>query len=103
MATKTAALDPYMVDVLMRDLTGHDRQPSAFLVYLFLWFRTFGSGERTIAVSHNSIAQATGLSKSAVQASIRTLQRRRLLLQSRASVTSTPEYTVLRPWVRGKR
>ena len=33
----------------------------------------------------------------------RTLQRRRLLQQSRASITATPEYTVLRPWVRTKR
>ena len=96
-------LDPYMMDVLMRDLTGHDKQPSAFLVYLLLWYRTIGSGEKTVTASHGTIAQATGLSKSAVQASIRTLQRRRLLQQSRASITATPEYTVLRPWVRTKR
>jgi hypothetical protein len=29
-------LDDYVVDVLMPDLVGHDRHPSAFLVYLFL-------------------------------------------------------------------
>lgn len=86
----------------MRDLTGHDRQPSAFLVYLLLWHRTFGSGERTVAASHRTIAAATGLSKSAVQASVRTLLRRRLLQQTRASITATPEYTVLRPWIRGR-
>lgn len=103
MPPKPAALDPYVMDVLMRDLTGHDRQPSAFLVYLFLWYRTFGSGERAVAISHNGIAHATGLSKSAVQTSVRTLQRRRLLHQARASITATPEYTVLRPWVRAKR
>ena len=30
-------LDPYITDVLMRDLVGHDRTPSAFIVYLWLW------------------------------------------------------------------
>lgn len=100
MPTKTASLDPYVIDVLMRDLTGHDRQPSAFLVYLFLWHRTTGRGARTVAASHQSIADATGLSKSAVQASLRTLLRRHLVQQSRASITATPEYAVLRPWAR---
>ena len=28
----TVTLDPYVVDTLMADLVGHDRQPSAFLV-----------------------------------------------------------------------
>jgi hypothetical protein len=99
MAVKTPPLDPYLVDVLMRDLTGHDRQPSAFLVYLLLWHRTIGVGAKTVSISHRGIADATGLSKSAVQASLRTLQRRRLVQQERASITATPEYTVLRPWV----
>ena len=30
-------LDDYVVEVLMRDLVGHDHIPSAFLVYLHLW------------------------------------------------------------------
>src|SRR5690349_10544746 len=30
-------VDDYVIDVLMRDLVGHDRAPSAFLVYLYLW------------------------------------------------------------------
>ena len=29
-------LDEYVVDVLMPDLVGHDRRPSAFIVFLFL-------------------------------------------------------------------
>lgn len=29
-------LDDYVVDVLMRDLVGHDRRPASFLVYLWL-------------------------------------------------------------------
>ncbi|HEX2453891.1 MAG TPA: helix-turn-helix domain-containing protein [Vicinamibacterales bacterium] len=97
------ALDAYVVDVLMRDLTGHDRQPSAFLVYLHLWHRTVGHGSRTVKTSHRSIAEATGLSKSAVQAAIRTLTRRRLVQIQREARTATPEYTVNRPWIRSAR
>ena len=33
---KTITFDAYLVDTLMPDLVGHDGQPSAFLVYLFL-------------------------------------------------------------------
>ena len=40
----TVPVDAYVLDTLMADLVGHDRQPSAFLVYLFLWRRTHGSG-----------------------------------------------------------
>ena len=35
-------LDDYVMDVLMRDLVGHDRAPSAFLVYLHLWSESEG-------------------------------------------------------------
>ncbi len=30
------SLDPYVTDVLMRDLVGHDRKPTSFLLYLWL-------------------------------------------------------------------
>jgi Helix-turn-helix domain len=93
-------LDPYIVDVLMRDLTGHDRQPSAFLVYLFLWRQTIGTGARSVRASHRTIAEATGLSKSAVQAAVRTLLRRRLIQSQSEARTATPEYAVHRPWIR---
>src|SRR6266536_1055507 len=33
-------LDTYVVDTLMPDLVGHDRAPSAFLVFLFLYRRS---------------------------------------------------------------
>jgi DNA-binding MarR family transcriptional regulator len=94
-------LDPYVVEVLMRDLTGHDRQPSAFLVYLFLWYQK--KNARPVRASHRTIAEGTGLSKSAVQAAIRTLARRRLIQSQREGRTATPEYLVLRPWMRAKR
>jgi hypothetical protein len=92
-------LDRYVFDTLMPDLVLHDHQPSAFLVYLQLWYRS--RERRGIArVSHQEMAHATGLSKSAVQASIRTLTRRRLIRATRESRTAVPEYTVLRPWRR---
>jgi transcription initiation factor IIE alpha subunit len=91
--------DGYVLETLMSDLVGHDHQPSAFLVYLQLWYRSAGRKGRT-RVSHQEMADATGLSKSAVQATIRTLTRRRLIRAARESSTAVPEYTVLQPWRR---
>jgi len=96
----TVPLDPYIVDTLMPDLVGHDRRPSAFLVYLFLWRRTHGAGETTIQVALLDIADATGLSKRAVQEALGRLAKRKLLTVARASITAVPVYTVLRPWRR---
>lgn len=92
-------LDAYLVDTLMPDLVLHDHQPSAFLVYLHLWRHAAGARSQ-VQASHQQIAQATGLSKSAVQAAIRTLARRRLIKATRESSTAIPHYTVLKPWRR---
>jgi len=94
------AVDDYVVDVLMRDLVGHDRAPSAFLVYLHLWSESEGRQKGAIAVSHQMIAEATGLSKSAVQKGIRCLARRKLIKAQKKSPTAIPEYRVLHPWRR---
>src|SRR5215212_9998295 len=75
---KQFRIDAYVLDTLMPDLVLHDRQPSAFLVYLQLCYRS--SGKRgAVQVSHQEMAHATGLSKSAVQGAMRTLARRRLI------------------------
>lgn len=95
-------LDPYVVDVLLPDLVGHDRRPSAFLVYLVLWHRT-GGGRRAVPASLRELAEATGLSKRAVQDALAVLERRRLLAIARAGPTSVPHHRVLRPWDRGAR
>jgi CRP-like cAMP-binding protein len=92
-------LDAYVVDTLMADLVQHDHQPSAFLVFLQLWFRTAGR-KTPVPVSHQAMADASGLSKSAVQAAMRTLVRRKLVRVTRASPTAVPAYAVLRPWRR---
>src|SRR5690348_1769743 len=76
--TQTIAVDRYVLDVLMRDLVGHDHTPSAFLIYLWLWGRTEG-GKRRFAASLAGIALETGLSKSSVQNAVRQLKQRRQL------------------------
>ena len=97
---KHIRLDRYVLDVLMRDLVGHDRQPAAFLVYLHLWVVSAGTRARRVRTSHQRIADEVGLSKSGVQQAIRHLKRRRLVRAEKAHPTAMPEYTVLRPWVR---
>ena len=95
-----ARLDPYLLETLMPDLVGHDRQPSAFLVYLYLTHQAATGRTRSVAASLQAIAVDTGLSKSAVQRGLRTLIRRRLVRVEKASRTAVPAYTVLRPWLR---
>lgn len=95
---RQARIDGYVLDTLMPDLVLHDHQPSAFLVYLQLATRAGRRGR--LRVSHQGMADLTGLSKSAVQSAIRLLTRRRLIRSTRASSTAVPEYAVLRPWRR---
>jgi hypothetical protein len=96
----TLALDGYIVRTLMPDLVGHDRQASAFVVYLFLWERTGAARERNVPISLRVIAEGTGLSKRAVQTSLAVLARRQLVTARRDGPTAVPEYTVHRPWAR---
>ena len=95
-----ARFDAYVLETLMPDLVGHDRQPSAFLVSLHLAHRAARARTRSVAVSLQALALDTGLSKSAVQRGLRTLVRRRLLRSDKPTRTSVPAYTVLRPWGR---
>jgi DNA-binding MarR family transcriptional regulator len=90
------AVDAYVLDVLMRDLVGHDKHPSAFLVYLALWRRS--TEKPTVFVSYQMLADVTGLSKSAVQDAVATLERRKLVRVQRKSKTATPGYTVACHW-----
>ncbi|HEX6041044.1 hypothetical protein [Longimicrobium sp.] len=97
---RTMELDAYVVDTLMPDLVGHDHQPSAFLVYLFLWGQTRGRGVDEAAVSLRQIAEGTGISRRAAQDAIARLADRRLIGVERASITAVPRYRVHRPWAR---
>ena len=91
------SFDDYVIDVLMRDLIGHDRKPTSFLVYLWL------DAEQTrrdgpVQVSYVELAESVGVSKSSAQVAVNWLLRRKLLAVSKDSVTATPSYTVQRPW-----
>lgn len=94
-------IDHYVVDVLMRDLAGHDRRPAAFLVYLHLWAHTWGAERRSVRTSHSRVASATGLSRRTVQNALSLLLRRRLVRVSKTGATAVPEYVVARPWRNG--
>ena len=91
-------IDTYILDTLMRGLVGHDRQPSAFLVYLFLWRLTHGNGRIRVQIALTDIAENIGLSKRSVQDALSSLFKRKLISIERESITAIPRYTVLRPW-----
>ena len=93
-------LDDYVVDVLLRDLVGHDHSPAAFVVYLLLWRRTSGKRRKWERMSHRDIALEAGLSRSAVQRALRILHRRGLVRSRREHDTDTPEHSVQKPWAR---
>ena len=99
---KTVPVDDYVLDVLMRDLVAHDQQPSAFLVYLFLFGRAVRQRWRPVAMSLRMIAEETGLSKSAVQTALETLRKRELIITERAHATAVPTHRVLRHWISRK-
>ena len=93
------AFDSYVIDTLMRDLVGHDRKPTSFLVYLWLSAEQLNNNAE-VTVSYQQIAESIGVSKSSAQSAVTWLLRRKLLAVTRESVTATPSYRVLTPWKR---
>ena len=91
------SLDPYVTDILMRDLVGHDRRPVSFLVYLWLAVEQ-QNRKAAVEISYQELAESIGVSKSSAQSAVAWLVRRRLLAASKTTVTATPTYTVLSPW-----
>jgi DNA-binding MarR family transcriptional regulator len=98
---QTIAIDDYVLDVLMRDLTGHDQQPAAYLVYLSLYGQAARKRWKPVVASLRMLADATGLSKSAVQIALATLRRRELIVTTRNHATATSRHRVLRHWRTG--
>jgi hypothetical protein len=95
-------LDPYVTDVLLRDLVGHDRRPASFLVYI--WFSAEQQRRSSaVTISYQELAESIGISKSAAQSAVGWLIRRKLLAATKATVTATPAYRVLTPWKRDYR
>ena len=95
---ETIPVDDYVLDVLMRDIVGHDRQPAAYLVYLTLYAQAARTKWKPVAASLRTLGEATGLSKSAVQTALDLLRRRELIETTSAHATAMPEHTVLRHW-----
>lgn len=91
-------VDDYVLDVLMPDLIGHDRQPSAFILYLRLWRLTDGGRRKSLPLSLRDLSDQTGLSKRAIQDAVTRLERRQLLSVERTMPTAVPIYRVLRTW-----
>jgi len=90
-------LDDYVVDVLMRDLVGHDRKPACFLVYLWLTAEQ-ARRQGAVQVSYQELAESIGLSKSSAQSAVSWLVRRKLIASTKENATAVPSYTVRSPW-----
>lgn len=97
---QTIAVDDYMLDVLMRDLVGHDQHPAAYLVYLYLYGQAARTNWKPVSMSLRALADGTGLSRSAVQTALERLRRRELIVTHRKHPTATPRHRVLRHWRR---
>jgi predicted regulator of amino acid metabolism with ACT domain len=94
------SIDDYVIDVLMRDLVGHDRRVVSFLVYLWIAGEQ-GKEQRQgngVEVSYRQLAESIGVSRSSAQAAVGWLVKRKLLARSKKTVTATPRYKVLTPW-----
>lgn len=89
--------DAYVLDTLMRDLVGHDRRASAFLVYVAL---AAARQEGANCLSHAQLAERTGLSRRGVQDAVGHLVGRHLLRVTRRGATDIPCYEPLAPWRR---
>src|SRR5436305_13997545 len=87
---QTVPIDDYVLDVLMRDIVGHDQQPAAFLIYLYLSGRTARQHWRPVNASLRMLADETGLCKSAVHSARATLHSRQWQKTARAESTSLP-------------
>jgi DNA-binding GntR family transcriptional regulator len=95
---QTIPIDDYVLDVLMRDIVGHDRQPAAYLVYIYLYGQAARQRWKPVAASLRALAEETGLSKSAVQTALDLLRRRELISTASNHPTAVPEHRVLRHW-----
>ena len=95
-------LDPYITEVLMRDLVGHDRRPASFLVYIWITAEQQNEARQrrgsAVSISYQELAESIGISKSSAPSAVAWLIRRKLLAATKATVTATPEYRAFTPW-----
>jgi DNA-binding transcriptional regulator PaaX len=92
--------DSYVFDTLMRDLVGHDRQPGAYLVYLYLARLIQDESKQRVSISLRSISEGTGFSFRGVQNAIDRLKKRGLIHVHRKSLTDVARYEIRTPWRR---
>lgn len=87
-----APIDPYQLsfEALFQLL----KNPSAATVYLYVWSRTVLENKPSAHLSHQTIAQGTGLSKSTVQKAVKAVLSKGLITTRRASATATPQYFI---------
>jgi hypothetical protein len=100
---ETISIDDYVLDVLMRDIVGHDRRPAAYLVYLHLYGEAARQKWKPVTASLRMLAEATGLSKSALQTALDLLRQRQLVHTTSDHATAVPKHRVLRHWREGAR
>lgn len=96
--SRALSVDLYVLDSLMADLVGHDRRPSAYILYLSLLRLSARAG--AVGISLQGLATATGLSKTAVQRSVTHLRGRGLIAVQSNGPTQAPRYEILQPWRR---
>jgi hypothetical protein len=99
-AVPNVSVDAYVFDVLMADLIAHDRQPSAFVLYLAIWRLTDGGKKKSAPISLRALSEQTGLSKRAIQDASDRLERRQLISIERQMPTAVPVYRLHKPWER---
>ena len=100
MMSKDLTFDAHVMGVLLPDLVGHDKRPTAFVLYVWLWAMTRGVSRKTAFFSYQTLSDGTGMSKSSVQRAAAWLEHRQLIRVRRKSATAVPEYAVLTPWLR---
>src|SRR5436305_10694935 len=95
---QTIPIDDYVLDVLMRDLIGHYQRAAAYLAYLYLYGKAARKKWKRVVASVRTLADATGLSKSAIQPALASLRRRELIVTTRDHATATSRHRVVRHW-----
>ena len=82
--------------------SGTNKQPAAYLAYPLSLSRAARAKWKETGADESlrDLAEATGLSKSAVQTALDLLRRRKLIKTTSDHPTATPAHSVLRPWRR---
>lgn len=94
MKTLSVRVDTYVIDSLFSKIAN----PTASLVYLYLWRRTIGQGQERIKISAQIIAESLGLSRRTVQLALRKLNEMGYIATDGLGELGIPEHRVLSPW-----